>query len=76
MGILPARKDRRTGKMPIPPEGVTKRLKTRQGMGCGVWGVGKIEAMQLRNRGFPPLAQSMADREFGVSKRDNNCSYS
>ena len=35
-------------------EGVTTRLKTRQGMGCGVWGVGKIEAMQRRQRGFPP----------------------
>ncbi|NEO80156.1 hypothetical protein [Moorena sp. SIO4G3] len=35
------------------PEGVTKRLKTRQGMGCGVWGVGKIEAMQSAKGGFP-----------------------
>ncbi|NEO61685.1 MAG: hypothetical protein F6J98_15095 [Moorea sp. SIO4G2] len=38
------------------PEGVTTRLKTRQGMGCGVWGVGKIEAMQRLHAGVSPMS--------------------
>ncbi|NEP50288.1 MAG: hypothetical protein F6K65_16310 [Moorea sp. SIO3C2] len=36
----------KTGVGSRAPEGVTTRLKTRQGMVCGVWDVGKIEAMQ------------------------------
>ncbi|AOX02981.1 hypothetical protein BJP34_29230 [Moorena producens PAL-8-15-08-1] len=33
--------------------GVTTRLKSRQGVGFWVWGVGKIEAMQSAKWGFP-----------------------
>ncbi|NEO41752.1 MAG: hypothetical protein F6J90_37690 [Moorea sp. SIOASIH] len=45
---------------------MTTRLKTRQGMGCGVWGVGKIEAMQRGLGGFPH-ERLHQDREFGVT---------
>ncbi|AOW98819.1 hypothetical protein BJP34_04565 [Moorena producens PAL-8-15-08-1] len=36
-------------------------------MGCGVWGVGKIEAMQRRPAGVSPTRALHQDREFGVS---------
>ena len=36
-------------------------------MGCGVWGVGKIEAIQRLHAGVSPTRALHQDREFGVS---------